>query len=285
LFYEVGKLYPIFSAGTINKTFSVYSGALRGDVYFKSQTAGGVTGLKVEAMSPNKNVWKVWNTDAGRPNIVLYNSKQERRSTAIRWSNQYVAGAKINGLCSFDEVDEVVLDESCGPIQKLVLVGKAQSEGSVMLSIGTNNTFSMYLGETQIVDNSEQTLLATSGKIIGTIRDLRGGYGTNHPESVAENDGRAYWYDEQRGTLIRYAANGLTTISDYTFRAFFNRLSNYTRSYPVIGGFDRLRSEYLFTVKNLNFDTDVEFLEDYDGGRIASGNLSEGGPTSLPITA
>jgi len=142
----------------------------------------------------------------------------------------------------------------------------------------------MYLGETQIIDNSDQTLLATSGRIIGTTRDLRGGYGTNHPESIVENDGRVYWYDEQRGALVRYAANGLTAISDYKFRAFFNRLSSYTKNLPVIGGFDRLRSEYLVTVKDLNYDTDVEFLEDYDGGRIASGSLSAGPPTTLPIT-
>lgn len=270
LFYEVGEVYPIANAGTASKEFTVYSGVLRGDVIFKARDIGDEaplpligTLIETENMSPNDNLWQVWNTDAGRPNIVLYDSKQERRETAIRWSNQYVAGAKINGLCTFDEVDEVVLDESCGPIQKLVLAGKAQSEGSVMLSIGANNTFSMYLGETQIVDNSEQTLLATSGKIIGTTRDLRGGYGTNHPESVVENDGRVYWYDEQRGAVVRYAANGLTPVSDYKFRAFFNRLSNYTRNQPVIGGFDRLRTEYLLCVTSADVDTDVEWLNDY----------------------
>lgn len=268
VFYEVGEIYPIESAGTINKEFSVYSGVLRGDVYYKDRPTTGFETYDTENMSPNDNVWQVWNTDAGRPNVVLYDSKQERRKTAIRWSNQYVAGAKINGLCSFDEVDEIVLEEASGPIQKLLTVGKAQSEGSVMLSVGTNNTYSMYLGETQLVDNSEQTLLATSGRVVGTIRDLRGGYGTNHPESVVENEGRAYWYDEQRGVVVRYAANGLTPISDYKFRAFFNRLSSYTRSLPVIGGFDKLRTEYLLCVNPLDADDDVEWLNDYNNDLI-----------------
>ena len=265
IFYEVGEVYDIEDAGTVSKAFSVYAGVLRGDTTLVTTNDNTLSPYLVEAMSPNIGLWQVWNTDAGRPNVILYDSRQSRRETAIRWSNQYVAGAKINGLCTFDEVDEVVLDESCGPIQKLVLAGKAQSEGSVMLSIGANNTFSMYLGETQIVDNSDQTLLATSGRIIGTTRDLRGGYGTNHPESVVENDGRVYWYDEQRGAVVRYAANGLTPISDYKFRAFFNRLSGQTRNQPVIGGFDRLRTEYLLCAKALSTDDDVEWLNDYQG--------------------
>lgn len=288
LFYEVGEVYAIANPGTASKEFTVYSGILRGDCVFKARpfddpTPTPLSLVETENMSPNDNVWQVWNTDAGRPNVVLYDSKQERRKTAIRWSNQYVAGAKINGLCSFDEVDEVVLEEASGPIQKLLTVGKGQSEGSVMLSVGTNNTYSMYLGETQLVDNSEQTLLATSGRVVGTIRDLRGGYGTNHPESVVENEGRAYWYDEQRGVVVRYAANGLTPISDYKFRAFFNRLSGQTRGTPIIGGFDKLRTEYLLCAATLNTDSDVEWLNDYLGDRISTGRLTYGGPISLAI--
>lgn len=275
LFYEVGETYPIDNAGTISKSFSVYSGVLRGDVYFMLRpTPNPAIVHKTESMSPNADVWQVWNTDAGRPNVVLLDSKQERRKTAIRWSNQYVAGAKINGLCSFDEVDELVLEEAVGPIQKLVLAGKLQAEGTVMLSIGTNSTYSMYLGERQIIDNSDQSLLATSGQVIGTTRDLRGGYGTNHPESVVENDGRVYWYDEQRGAVVRYAVNGLVPISDYKFRSFFNRLSGQTRGKDVIGGFDRLRSEYLLSVQQINADNDVEYLMDYDGEVLATGSTA-----------
>lgn len=279
IFYEVGEVYPIVDAGTNDKAFSVYTGVLRGDVYFEEGIDGDGTALGFERMSPNKDVWQQWNTDAGRPNIVLLDSKQERRSSSIRWGNQYVAGAKINGLCSFDAVDEKVLEESGGPIQKLIIAGKSQAEGNVMLSIGTNETFSIYLGETQVVDNSEQTLLATSGNVLGTTRDLRGGFGTNHPESVQENDGRIYWYDEQRGAVVRYA-NGLSPISDYKFRAFFNRLSGQTPSNPVISGFDRLRSEYLITFTGLEHDADVEFLNDYSGSDRIRGSLTD---TRVPI--
>lgn len=292
IFYEVGETYPIVNPGTVNKSFSVYSGTLQGDVVIRrreyEQTLVWTTLVSffTENMSRADSKWTEWITDAGRPNVVLYDSKQERRKTAIRWSNQYVAGAKINGLCSFDEVDEIVLEEASGPIQKLLTVGKAQSEGSVMLSVGTNNTYSMYLGETQLVDNSEQTLLATSGRVVGTIRDLRGGYGTNHPESVVENEGRAYWYDEQRGVVVRYAANGLTPISDYKFRAFFNRLSSYTRSLPVIGGFDKLRTEYLLCVMPLDPDSDVEWLNDYNDDLIFRDRLlTSSAVNSFNVTA
>jgi len=285
LFYEVGEIYAIENAGTIDKAFSVYSGQLRGDVYYRLMpTVNSNITNKTEAMSPNGDVWKIWHTDAGRPNAVILDAKQERRKTAIRWSNQYVASTKINGLCSFNEVDELIVEEAIGPIQKLVLAGKSQAEGSVMLSIGTNNTFSLYLGETQVVDNAEQTLLATSGNVIGTQRDLRGGFGTNNAESVVENDGRVYWFDQQRGSVIRYAANGLTPISDYKFRSYFNRISKQVRGDRVIGGFDRLGTEYLLTFIDINTDLDIEYLNDYTGSIIGSGDLAvAGGPVSLAI--
>ena len=275
LFYEVGEIYQISNAGTANRAFSVFSGVLRGDIVYKyRETDNPSTPTATEAMSPHDSLWKVWNTDVGRVNIELIDAKQQRRDTALRWSNQYVAGSKINGICAFNAVDEKILDERLGAIQKLSLVGKAQSEGSVMLIVGTTNTMSAYLGETQVVDNSAQTLLATSGNIVGTVRELQGGYGTNHPESFAENGGRAYWYDEQRGAVIRYASNGLTPISDYKFRAFFNRIGTKTQSLSVIGGFDKLRGEYIISITGLSVDSDVEYLQDYDGPRIGSGTIS-----------
>jgi hypothetical protein len=42
----------------------------------------------------------------------------------------------------------------------------------------------------------------------------------------------------------------------------------------VIGGFDRLRSEYLLSVQQINADNDVEYLMDYDGEVLATGSTA-----------
>jgi len=273
LYYEVGNTYKINSAGTSTRNFSNPYGVLRGDSFVKERIIGGLSGL-LEVMSPDDKQWQDWHTDIGRLNLVLRDSGRETRTTAIRWSDQFVAGSKVNGVHSFNAVDEFVLDEESGSIQKLVLTSKAQAEGTVMLSIGTVNTFSLYLGETQVIDNAEQTLLATSGNTVGTTRELRGGHGTLHSESVVEHDGSVYWYDQVSSAVVRYNLNGLTPVSDYKMRSFFKRLATETNSLQVIGGFDRYRSEYLLTPIGLSTVTGIEYLNDYDGETLKTGNIA-----------
>ncbi|MBK6903950.1 MAG: hypothetical protein IPH04_14415 [Saprospirales bacterium] len=143
LFYEVGNMYAVTSPGTNDRDFSVLTGVLRGDSYIKQRhVPEDNSTLLFESMSPADSFWNVWNTDAGRPNVVIKDAAQQIRRTALRWSNQYIAGSRVNGLCSYDAADERVLDERIGDIQKLVLAGKGQSEGSILLVIGKNNTAS-----------------------------------------------------------------------------------------------------------------------------------------------
>ena len=93
-----------------------------------------------------------------------------------------------------------------------------------MLAIGSNRTASLYLGETNVVDNTGQSLLATSGQVVGTVNVLKGNFGTTCPSSVVEYDGNVYWIDLINEAVVRYSLNGLYPISDTKMRTFFKTL-------------------------------------------------------------
>jgi len=59
----------------------------------------------------------------------------------------------------------------------------------------------------------DQQLIAISDKVIGNFNVLQGEYGTQHPESVAEFEGKVYWFDINSGAVVR--ATGSEMISTY----------------------------------------------------------------------
>jgi hypothetical protein len=267
-YFEYGGAYAITNPGLPGRSHSVTMGSMSGDTYVLSRDVDGST-IYVEAMSPNDDYWNRWNTDHGRSFIEILDSGQERRLTDIAYSNTYVRGSSIRGLSTFDALDKTTLDDAIGPIRKLVLTSKAQSDGTVLLTIGEEETASVYLGETQFVDNQADSIVATSGAVIGTVNVLRGSYGTIHPESVVENNGRVYWYDYNRARVLRYA-NGIYPISDAGMKSFWSRISRQAAaSLKFFGGYDEFTDEYLIAIPDIEDYTGSEYftdLEDYIGG-------------------
>jgi hypothetical protein len=260
-FYEVGDFYLIDNPGTDLRSFSITEGLTFGDVYLKErpfdEAAPAGDKFVQEVMNPNDNYWSEWLQDTGRANIILFNSGQEERITNIAYSNTYIQGTMVNGLSRFDLLDYRDLDEQNGAIQKLVNTSRTQEYGSVLLAICTVETSSIYLGETRIVDNAGTALLSTSGEVIGTINNLKGGYGTTYPESVAENEGNVYYFDNLQGQVIRYSQNGLEPISDAKMTNWFKDYGRLERTVgitggSIVGGFDARTDEYLLYLPSIN---------------------------------
>jgi len=203
----------INNPGTGSRAYSTLSGSISGDVYINSRTLGGVTYV-CEAMSPNDLYWSQWYTNLGRV-CVISKEKQITNKVTVRWSNSVTLGSENNGASLFDYSDFTDLPFELGSIQRLMLVNKIESEGTVMLAIGEQETASLYLGESQVFDNSGASFLAKSTNVVGNVNVLRGSYGTLNPESVAEYLGQVFWFDSSKGSVIRYDVNGLVPISDY----------------------------------------------------------------------
>jgi hypothetical protein len=224
-FFEIGEIYAITAPGTDGRQYSVTSGVFRADAYALSRNFDADTYI-AEAMSPNDLFYKRWDNDGGKPNFIT-KLGQVTKKQGISFSNTFIPNTAVNGLSTFDALDEAAVPEDCGAIQRLILTSKVQGEGTVMLAICSNQTNSIYLGETQIADSTGATqFFSASQGIIGTINTLKGSFGTANPESVTEYRGNVYWLDIRNGRYVQYSPNGLFPISNYKMTRFWKQFSD-----------------------------------------------------------
>lgn len=249
VFYEVGSAHRISEAGTESRAFTSLTGYLTGDVSVVSAdhydypntrtTTSGVfdtnelsatsVPITVEAGNLLNDIDVGWLKGLGRLNAVL-EVGQTIKGTAVRWSNRFIQGTKINGTSSFEVNDEKQLSIEVGEINKFQLASKAQQEGTVMLAICQAECASLYLGETQFVDNVNQALIGSTVNVIGTVNVLNSSCGTIHPESVIHHNGRVWWWDFYNSRLLRYDPNGIRDLSEIGMKSYF-----YGKGTPTVG--------------------------------------------------
>jgi len=206
-----------------------------------------------ESMNPSNDYFLNWIQITGKPNLVPSEVSSQIKTTGIVFSETKIPGSKINGLSKFSALDEKRLDDATGPLRSLNITSKTQSTGSIMLAISENETSGIYLGEQQLQQaSSGGQFLAVSSGVIGTINTFKGSYGTKHPESVAINEGSAYWFDVKNHTVVKFDSKGLTAIGDVKMKTYFKQksdtiladeLSNF-----VIGTYDDYNSEYILSL-------------------------------------
>jgi hypothetical protein len=221
-YYETGSVYPIANPRTINRSFTTLTGTINGDTYAIQRTDASATDYIVEAMSPNDNVWQIWQTDTGWVNYVD-TIGQRQKETSIDYSDTFINGTKVNGLNVFQPLSTEDVGNDTGAIQKLQLTNKKQEDGTIMLCITQAAPLSIYLGETQVVSSVQNAFLATSSGVIGTKNALKNGFGTIHPESVTEYNGSVWWFDAIHGVVCQYDVNGVVPISFYKMRRYFDK--------------------------------------------------------------
>lgn len=279
VFYEVGEVFKVINAGTTGRQLSATQGLLDGDVTVvqtvtfnypdsRNPTSGDLPSIDlepvavdiaIESRNPDNNPDVGWIKDIARPNAIL-NLGQVRKESAIRYSNRFIQGTRVNGTSSFDFGDEDLVGLENGQINKLALVSKQQREGTVLLCICEQESLSIYLGETQIVDNEGGQVVGSTQRVIGTIRGMAGGFGTKHPESVVVSEGRAWWWDVYAWRVVRYDSNGIRPISDIGMKSYF-----YGRNEQPVTGFDPFHQ--LFFIGFEGDSTVLSFDENENGWR------------------
>lgn len=245
-YYEVGNMFPVTNPTLANRTYSTLTGLLFGDIFFLQRSYNLAT-FNVEAMSPNDRYYQLWFTDAGRLNLITLLG-QVRSKHEIRYSDVYTKGTQNNGLSSFQVLNFKTIPIGTGAIQKLQLASKTEEQGVVMLSIGSFQTASCYLGEVQVIGASANAFLAQDTSVIGTINVLKGMFGTTAPETVIEYLGLVFWYDLNNGCIVQYSSNGLERISSFKMTNFFqkyakNYLTASTGNLDNINGFHHIPTQ------------------------------------------
>lgn len=275
-YYEVGDKYLINNPGTVNRQYGTTSGSIGGDVVLVQRTKTA-PGYYTEVMNLNDKVWRLWLDNTGKTFLEV-NDTVKRRPTNVSYSNVFSFG--VNGLSTFDTLDFNLLPIELGAIEKLVLTSKVQLEGNVMLAICSQDTASVYLGESQVFDATGASFLAKSSGVIGQVNVMRGSYGTIHPESVTEWEGSVIFFDANKGAWVRYDVNGLFPISAFKMQKYFRKAgqdimnyfknpSEYNLATPdqplrVVSAIDPYHGEYLSTMPRMFIEPKNEVLADME---------------------
>lgn len=221
-FFEVGNMYRVLNPTTSARQYDTLSDILLPDAYLLSRNYSGVDYF-AEGMSPNDLFWQNWFNDGGKANLIT-TLGQSVKTSSISFSNNFIPDTQINGLNTFDVIDEASMPGNT-PIRKLQLTSKIQEElGSVMLAICETQVISMYIGEVQQYGSTGRSAnIVTSEQVIGTVNVLKGNYGTVDPESVTEYRGNVWFLDAINGKYIQYDLNGLGEISKFKMTRFWGQ--------------------------------------------------------------
>lgn len=273
-FFEIGQVYRVLDPGTTARRYEITSDVLIPDAYALTRNFSTFTYF-AETMSPNDLFFQRWDNDGGKPNFIT-KLGQAIKETYFSFSNTFIPNTAINGLSTFDALDEISVPQDSGSITKIILTSKVQGEGTIMLVICTSETNSVYLGETQIADSTGaiKFFSSTSG-VVGTINTLRGSYGCLDANAVIAFRGFVLWWDGINGKIIQYASNGLFPISNYKMTTFWKQYSEKFLSMTateiesfggrpfVFASVDPAHNELLFSIPKLVNVPPKGYLPDY----------------------
>lgn len=265
LFYEMGEWYPIIKPTTVDRdfakrdftwtspaavtqtivnSFDVYNKMpiANGDVhtfikdfyydYYGTLYNGLIDNVLLPQMNPHPyEAFGSWEHNNGRA-FVAYKpilNLQQNKPTQIRFGNQYYQDGIFNGLNNFRDEWQHIYPAEYGTIRALVNTSNTEVKavGNILLAIGEEQTWSIYVNRATIQDLAGHTIVTLSDKVLGSFNTLLGSHGTLNPESVSKNNGRVLFWNAKKGTWVRYSQDGLTRVSrEYNMATWFNDLSD-----------------------------------------------------------
>lgn len=190
--------------------------------YNPNSIISGTTSKLVLRASSTATANQFWNTSAGKPAVLVSkNLNPTGRKNTIRYGGNYVAGTKINNLSSFFALDSDDVPVENGEIVSLQRVSRLQGSGNMLLALCQNETAYVLLGEQELTQSNNQSILSISSNVIGTIRNLGFNYGLQDKQSVFNYKGNVWWWDNYNKKVIKYNDQGIELVSDTYMRSHF----------------------------------------------------------------
>jgi hypothetical protein len=196
----------------------------------------------------------------GRPNSVLKNAKETRNESSITYSDQSAVSTTRPKYSSFNYslLNYKDIPEVYGSINFMI------DRGDSILVIQEDKVSYSPVLRNLLSDNADSEFLVSSTDVLGTSKFYAGKAGCdNNPESVVDVDGTVYFVHKSTAKVFKLTSTGIedvssTGMSSY-LREMFNSILNTSSlvskaDIKVIGGYDPLNEEYVFTVKKIDVD-------------------------------
>lgn len=293
LFYTMGEWYPITQPGTPSRDFAkrdfTWGGASAvtatevnghtiynrmpitcGDVwivtkpfYYDWVNASPMNGVStltkwIQMNQDKTQAAGVWDHNNGRPYVAYkYLTPVIDKPTQARFGQKYLQDSVYNSINTFYDPDQIIFPLEYGRIRALINTSNAQVEstGNILLVLGEETPWSVYVNRTTLEDLAGKTQVAISDKVLGSYNTLLGNYGCINPESWSRRDGRVIWWSQRNGTWARYSRDGVTPVSEYKMKTWFREVSDLIAPYygtaeepRLLSAFDNFHNEWLTSV-------------------------------------
>ncbi len=186
---------------------------------------------------------------------VVTGVQEENKQNTVIFSEISNVENNIAGYNQFLIAENITRDVNpeYGSIQKLY----ARSGDLVVLC---ENKICRALADKDALYKADGTSdVVSSNAVLGQITPYAGDYGIGlNPESFAADENRIYFTDTFRGVVCRLSLDGITPISNYGMRDWFN--DNLEQTQVAIGSWDTKKQQYHLT---LHVVADNKFAEKY----------------------
>ena len=171
--------------------------------------------------------------------------EEERKTNGLIYSGIYNSTSGINNLNQFIMAEKVTkdLNPRFGSIQKL------HARDSDVVAFCEDKVVRLLANKDALFNADGNPQLIATNKVLGQTVPFAGDHGiSKNPESFAVQAYNVYFSDKSRGTVMRLAQNGLTSVSEHGMKDYFN--DNLKHAQTIIGSYDDKKSLYNITLKN-----------------------------------
>lgn len=181
-----------------------------------------------------------------RPNIALIEGYESRQDTnKLIFSGSFNENTGYNSLNEFNASRGITkfLDLKYGSIQKLF------ARDTDLIVFQEDRVSKVLYGKNLLASPDGSGSLTQIEQVLGQDVAFAGEYGiSKHPESFSNFEGRMYFTDANRGTVLRLGGDGLEPISYKGMKSFFKENLFANKNSFNIGGFDPKYHQYVLTV-------------------------------------
>ena len=218
--YEVAMFGEVLDPVTLGAPF--ITNKLYGDTYTQSRDAEGGSQMMLSKARYEINQIN-WIHDFGRI-APIDNIGQRQLTNSIRWSNVKLPNSNVNGLSTFDALDETSVDQSTGPITTIFLSSKEANQGGRLLVLCNSGSYIALVGQQQIYSADQTPALTSSAGVLGTILPLTNLWGCISPQSVVGYKGIVFWADALNREIIEFSGSDAAPISQLKTGFLWNQV-------------------------------------------------------------
>ena len=178
--------------------------------------------------------------------VIATQYKEERRQTGLIHSGIYNSTSGVNNLNQFIAAEKITKDMNpeYGSIQKL-----HTREGDIVV-MHEDKIMKVLADKNALYNADGSANVALAEKFLGSDRPFATKYGiSTNPESFATDlHGRIYFADRARSAVLRLSGDGITNISNYGMKDWFNDHLN-PHTGVAIGSYDAKKNLYNLSIE------------------------------------